>query len=257
MTTDPRALSGFSAVADEYQQGRPSYPVEAIDRIVEYFELTGVSEVLDLAAGTGQLSRQLCGHVGHIIAVEPAPGMRARIAADLGEVTVLDGTAESLPLRDVAVDAVVVGEAFHWFRTTAATAEIARVLRPRGGVALLWNTPTWTTEDTPWLGDFQRIVAPHKRAAGSYPAGDGSWRAEFERTNLFEDLVLTHASHTQTLTPIDFLAQVASWSWIANLDSGQRQAVLDGLGAVVGEHDEIVIPYRTDLYLARRRGSSA
>ena len=68
--------------------------------------------------------------------------MRARIVDDLPGVTVLDGTAEAIPLPDCAVDAVLVGEAFHWFSTVPATAEIDRILSPEGGLALLWNTPT-------------------------------------------------------------------------------------------------------------------
>ncbi len=109
--------------------------------------------------------------------------------------------AEAIPLRDGEVDAVVVGEAFHWFETARATAEIARVLTPGGGIALL--------------------------------------HVELE--------------HEQRLDPRGFVGQVASWSWIANLDGAQRHAVLEDVHALVPDHQEIVIPYRTDLYLARRR----
>ena len=256
MGVDSRAASGFASVADAYERGRPSYPTEAINRIVTDLGLTAASRVLDLAAGTGKLSRLLHPRVGHTVAVEPAQAMRARIAADLPDVTVLDGTAEAIPLRDHEVDAVVIGQAFHWFRTAMATAEIARVLTAGGGIALLWNTPTWTFESTPWLDDFRQIVAHHKQAAGAYPAREGAWQNEFDRLRLFEDLEHFHVAHTQTLEPSDFLAQVASWSWIANLMSEQRRAVLDEVEELVRGHHEIVIPYRTDLYLARRRNNS-
>lgn len=253
MGVDRRAASGFATVADAYERGRPSYPSELIDRVAGYFDLSGSSSVLDLAAGTGQLSRLLHRRVGQTIAVEPMPMMRAKIAAELPDVSVLDGTAESIPLDAGTLDAVVVGEAFHWFSTAAATAEIARVPTEIGGVALLWNTPTWTTETTPWLDDFRRIVAHHKDAAGSYPAGAASWQAPFEHTGLFDALTHVQARHAQTLEPVDFLAQVASWSWIANLEPDQRQLVLDDVGTVVRDLDDIVISYRTDLYMARRR----
>ena len=114
--------------------------------------------------------------------------MRAKLAATLPDVAVLDGTAEAIPLRDHDVHAVVVGEAFHWFEPAAATKEIARVLTDGGGIALLWNSPTWTLDDTPWLADFRRIVARYRQAAGGYPAGDGTWRVAFERTRRFEAL---------------------------------------------------------------------
>lgn len=252
MTIDPRAASGFAAVADAYQRGRPSYPVAAIDRVVGYLELTAASKVLDLAAGTGQLSRLLRKRVGGLIAVEPVAAMRAQISAGLAGVTVLDGTAESIPLADAAVDAVVVGEAFHWFEVAAATEQIARVLTEHGGVALLWNTPTWTTEDTPWLEAFRQLVAHHRRAAGGYPAGNGAWRLPFERSRLFEAPLHSQVSHAQTLDRAGFIAQVASWSWVANLQSARRRRLLDEVGALLRDHDEVVIPYRTDLYMARR-----
>jgi SAM-dependent methyltransferase len=245
---------GVSSVADADERGRPSYPAEALDRVLTDLELTDASRVLDLAAGTGQLSRLLRTRVDTTIAVEPAPAMRTKLAATLHDVIVLDGTAEAIPLRDHEVDAVVVGEAFHWFQTAQATDEIARVLTDGGGIALLWNSPMWTVEDTPWLDDLRRIVAHHKRAAGGYPAGDGTWQREFESTGLFEDLEHVQLSHAQALDPIVFVAQVASWSWIANLDGGHRQVILDDVHALVRGHDEIVIPYRTDLHLARRRG---
>ena len=253
MTIDPRAASGFAGVAEAYERGRPSYPASAIDRIADHLGLTSAGTVLDLAAGTGQLSILLHRRVGRIIAVEPVPAMRERIPARLPEARVLDGTAEAIPLDDREVDAVVVGEAFHWFQTQAATEEIARVLRPGGGIALLWNTPTWTVETTPWLEDFRAVVARHKRAAGEYPAGAGAWQPGLERTGLFDDLTHVALTHAQTLDPEGFLAQVKSWSWVANLDDALRQAVLEQVREIVGAHAEIVIPYRTDLHLARVR----
>lgn len=245
-------MSGFSRTADAYAQGRPSYPREAIDRIALAFGLNEKSTVLDLAAGTGQLSALVRTRVGRTIAVEPAPAMRAKITADLPDVDVLDGVAEAIPLHDGEVDAVVVGEAFHWFDPSMALPEIARVLRPGGGLAMLWNTSTWTIESTQWLRDFQRIVAHHKAEAGEYPSGQGRWRDEFEHSHEFEDLEHAEFSHTQVMSPRDFLAQVASWSWIANLEETGRQAVLDEVASLIEAQGEIAIPYRTDLYLTRR-----
>lgn len=252
MSVHPRAASGFAGTAEAYAQGRPSYPDEAIDRFTSTFGLNDESTVLDLAAGTGQLSALVRTRVGRTIAVEPAPAMRAKITADLPDVNVLDGVAEAIPLRNGEVDAVVVGEAFHWFNPSVALPEIARVLRPGGGLAMLWNTSTWTIETTPWLRDFQRIVAHHKAEAGEYPSGQGRWRDEFEHSHEFEDLEHIEFSHAQIMSPRNFLAQVASWSWIANLEETGRQAVLDDVASLIESQAEIAIPYRTDLYLTRR-----
>lgn len=255
MSIDPRAASGFADVADAYARGRPGYPSGAIDRLVAGLRLDAASAVLDLAAGTGLLSRPLRASVRRVVAVEPMPRMRDRIARELPDVTVLDGTAEAIPLPDHAVDAVVVGEAFHWFDTAAAAAEIARVLTPAGGLAVLWNVPTWTDESTPWLEGFRRVVTPHRRAAGDFPAGNGRWRDGLTRTGLFADPEHSAFSHTHELTPADFLALVASWSWIASLDHDARRRTLDAVAAVIAGEDSIEIPYRTDLYLTRARAT--
>jgi SAM-dependent methyltransferase len=252
MTVDPRAASGFGAAADAYQRGRPSYPVQAITVVVDAFALCRTSTVLDLAAGTGQLARLMRPRVGTVIAVEPAAAMRGKLAADMPDVVALDGTAEAIPLGDQAVDAVVVGEAFHWFRIAAAAREIARVLTEQGGLALLWNVPTWTVEDTPWLDAFRQIVAGHRRAAGGYPAGDNTWREQLDQTSLFAPIIHVQARHIQHLSCDDFVAQVASWSWIANLPDAERLTVLASVRELMREHPEISIPYRTDLYWTRR-----
>lgn len=251
MSVDPRAASGFANAAHAYAQGRPSYPAEAIDHIVANFQLNAESSVLDLAAGTGQLAKLFRARVSRVIAVEPVEAMRVRIAVDLPDVTILDGTAEAIPLADGTVDAVVIGEAFHWFDTAAATAEISRILCPEGGVALIWNTPTWTDETTHWLKDFRKIVAHHKQAAGDYPAGEGRWREELMRTGLFVELQHAEFAHAQTLESPHFLALVASWSWIANLNERARQAALDDVASLIERERRVEIPYRTDLYLAR------
>lgn len=255
MNVDPRAASGFASVADAYQQGRPTYPTQMIDQIMTSLDLDDTSSVLDLAAGTGQLSRLLQRQVERMIAVEPVATMRAKIAADVPTVQVVDGTAEAIPLEDATVDAVVVGEAFHWFSTVTAAAEIARVLVPLGRVALLWNTPTWTADTVPWLDDFRRIIAHHRAAAGTYPAGERSWQEPLEKTGLFERPTHLEATHTQTLDCEGFLAQMASWSWIANLDDHQRTTVLDNVRLTLRDAGNIVIPYRTDLYLMHRRAT--
>ncbi len=253
MVVDPRAATGFVG-AEDYERGRPGYPPAAIELVLGELALTRESTVLDLAAGTGQLARLLLGRVGELIAVEPAAEMRAQFAVRLPDVVVLDGTAEAMTLVDESVDAVVVGEAFHWFDITAAAGELARVLRPCGGLALLWNVPIWTARDTPWLPSFQQLVAHHKAAAGCYPAGAGHWQPLLEGTGRFEPLTPAQATHVQRLSPADFLAQVSSWSWITNLPQSQHRSVLSEVEGLVGNLAEISIPYRTDIFWTRRRG---
>ena len=142
---DARALS-FGRGAAEYDRVRPEYSPEALDIAAARLELGPDADVLDLAAGTGKLTRPLVERFGHVTAVEPDPGMRTVLGDAVG-CKVLAGRAEAIPLEDESVDAVFVGQAFHWFDKPRALAEMARVLRPRGGVALLWNS--WWETDPP------------------------------------------------------------------------------------------------------------
>jgi ubiquinone/menaquinone biosynthesis C-methylase UbiE len=127
-----RAAS-FGSVGGEYERGRPSYPAEAVAWLVG----TDPLQVIDLGAGTGKLTRRLL-ELGHdVVAVEPAKGMLEQLEAELPAATTVDGTAEAIPLPDGQADAVVAGQAFHWFDAERALPEIARVLRPAGRLGLV------------------------------------------------------------------------------------------------------------------------
>lgn len=129
----------FGRIAVEYDDVRPEYAPEALARAEEALGLGAGSKVVDLAAGSGKLTRALARRFDEVVAVEPNDAMRAVLAGRSAGIQVLAGTAERMPLPDASADAVFVGDAFHWFDGAAAVDELARVLRPRGGVALLWN----------------------------------------------------------------------------------------------------------------------
>jgi SAM-dependent methyltransferase len=131
----------FGRVAEAYARTRPPYSAEAIARAAVELGLTPDATVLDLAAGTGNLTRSLRSAFGHVIAVEPDPGMRAQFHGEI-----LAGTAEEIPLPDGAVDAVFAGEAFHWFDYERAFAEIRRV---GDGLAVLFRS--WGEFEQPGL----------------------------------------------------------------------------------------------------------
>src|SRR5690349_6622753 len=135
----PAAAGGFATAADAYERGRPGYPEEAIAWMAERLDLREGRNLLDLAAGTGKLTRTLVPFGAHVVAVEPIDEMREQLFRALPDVDAFDGTAESIPLPDGSVDAVTCGQAFHWFRAEQALKEIHRVLRPAGGLALVWN----------------------------------------------------------------------------------------------------------------------
>jgi SAM-dependent methyltransferase len=222
-----------------------------VDALFESLGLdAGDSSVLDLAAGTGKLTRVLMRVAGSVVAVEPSEAMRARLPA---EVTALDGTAEALPLADGAVDAVFSGEAFHWFDGPRAVSEIARVLRPGGGVALLWNVAVWSAETHPWLADMAAVVerfrAPGVTEENRY--GTGLWRRAFEASDAFGPLGELQVEHAQPQSREEFVGQVMSWSFMAALGADSRAAAADALRAVVPP--QVTVPWRTDAYWARLR----
>jgi SAM-dependent methyltransferase len=248
---DPRAATGFARDAGAYERGRPSYPHDAVRRAVDELGLGLASTVLDLAAGTGKLTRALVPQVGRVIAVDPSGSMLAELRLRVPGAEVHVGAAEAIPLADRSVDAVFVAEAFHWFRTEAACHEIARVLVPGGGLALLWNRAHW--DDHGWSEPFNALVTPLREAAGRFPAGADEWRPRLERTGLFGPLDRSEFDHVHE-TGIDELTDlVASWSWIANLPDDERTALLARVRELLPGRGPIALRYRTELHWTRTR----
>ena len=141
--------------------------------------------MLELGAGTGKLTRELVAGGARVIALEPVAGMRAVLAETAPEAEPLDAVAEAIPLSGASVDAVIAAQCFHWFDPEAATAEIARVLRPGGGVAVIWNR---RDESVAWIREFSRIADAH---AGDVPRyRDGAWRRGFDADPAFAPLTL-------------------------------------------------------------------
>jgi SAM-dependent methyltransferase len=165
---------GIAGAAAAYERGRPGYPEDAVAKLVRVLGVVPGATVLDLAAGTGKLTRQLMATGATLVAVEPVAAMRAQLAR-LAAGEVLGGTAEAIPLRDGSLDAVTVGQAFHWFDAGRAVAELGRVLRPGGRLGLIWNA---RDESRPWVAEIGAILDRH---AGDAPRHrDGRWRAAFD-----------------------------------------------------------------------------
>src|SRR4051812_26526389 len=132
------AAAGFSDPND-YEAARPSYPPDAVAWLVEQLRIRTDARVCDLAAGTGKLTRLLVPTGAQLLAVEPVAGMRATFRSVLPDVPVVAGTAEALPLRAGALDALVAAQAWHWFDHDRAIAEARRALHDRGALGLVWN----------------------------------------------------------------------------------------------------------------------
>jgi SAM-dependent methyltransferase len=251
VTVDPRAASGFAGTADAYERARPSYPADAIADVARELGVTAASTVLDLAAGTGKLTRLLLPLAGGVIAVDPSPPMLAELGRQLPAVETRAGTAEAIPLADGSVGAVFVAQAFHWFRSAEASAEIARVLAPGGGLAVLWNRARWDEQEYSWLEEFHALVEPHRQAAGSFPAGEDRWRLGMDEGALFAPVSRVEVDHLHRISADELVSLVASWSWIANLPDPQRAELLSDVRELVGGHGQLTLLYRTEIYWTR------
>ena len=252
---DPLA-EAFAGAADRYDRGRLAYRPEPIDWAWETLDLGSGATVIDLAAGTGKLAVQLAARAGRLVAVEPLEGMRTVLTRQVPEAEVVDGTAEHMPLPDGDANAVFVGEAFHWFDGDRALPEIHRVLRPGGGLVLIWNVGEW--HDHPWSEQvFERIdrepkpdVRPENRP------WTGLWRRFFEETPLFGPLEQKSFPHVVHTDVAGFVLMVSTWSFVAALPDETRERLAADLTKIITEHtggDELTLHLSTDVYVTRAR----
>jgi ubiquinone/menaquinone biosynthesis C-methylase UbiE len=243
MTSARRAVSdlhpatrGFGLAADAYERGRPDYPAAAIEWLVDRLDLRPGRTVVDLAAGTGKLTRLLVPTGAEVIAVEPIAEMRAKIE----NARVLAGTAEAIPLEDASVDAVTVAQAFHWFRAEEALREIHRVLRPGGGLALVYNV---RDERDPVQAAASAIMQPLEEKVPR--RGKRNWREVIDAS---ETATFDHA---QLVDEDAFVERFTSVSFIAAAPPEERAAIEEQLRALARDvGTPIRLPYVTEIYLA-------
>ena len=233
---DPRA---FASVADDYERGRPEYP----DALLDLLRPEG--DVLDLAAGTGKLTRLLRRSQARVVAVEPLAELRERIDADV----VLDGTAEATPLPDAAVDLVTVGDAWHWFDAARAAEEVARVTRSGGRVALSWQTPD--EQQVPaWTHALGPLLEPLR---GDHPGFRGEQgRGALATHPAFGPFAQHSVPFTWTPTHAQYVAYIGSTSFIAGLEPDARRDVLRSVAAAV-PRERLAVPFTTRVWLTERR----
>lgn len=239
----------FAAVADRYERGRPEHPPEVVRALCEELELDCPAKVLDLGAGTGKLTRALVAAGLDVVAVEPQPELRAMLEGAVGPERVRDGLAEAIPLPDASVDAVTIADAFHWFDRPAALAQVARVLRSGGGLAVLTTVPDWGQAS--WAHELGQIVMgsrpshPHFDGPPWFEAvaAAGGWSAPRER----------RVTVTVPAAPERLVDHLASISWIAAMDESERDGLLDrARGVIESGRTPERMPLHVVIGLARR-----
>jgi SAM-dependent methyltransferase len=247
------AARGFELAPKPYEIGRPTYPPDAVARLVAELGIGPDKRVVDLAAGTGKLTRLLASTGASLVAVEPVGAMRAALSAALPDVEAVAGTAEAIPLPDASVDAVTVGQAFHWFDGDAALAEIHRVLRPGGRLGLVWNVKD---ESVDWIEKLGGIMESYR---GDAPrVASGAWKEAFDRTRLFTPLERARFSFVHEADFAAVVARVTSVSFIASLPPAEFARVVERVRTLLATHPEtqgrttFELPYRTGAYWCER-----
>jgi len=198
----------FGGAAEAYERGRPEWPAELLDAV----PVPAGADVLDLGAGTGKLTRLLATR-HRVVAVEPDAQMRALIR----DAEALPGTAEAIPLADDSVDAVFAAEAFHWFDAPRTLVEVARVLRPRGVLSLVWNRAD-PSEDVLPEGVLPKLPGGHPRLT--------DWRLAFDAAPFepLREVLLPQESEVPRVVLLDFFASVSP---LTSLPPDERAAALE------------------------------
>lgn len=245
---DPKVRGPYTAFADvagAYERGRPGYPEEA----VRWLAGDEPRDVVDLGAGTGKLTRTLVALGHRVTAVEPLDEMRTELVAAFPGVRALVGAAEAIPLPDASADVVTCAQAFHWFDHTSAMPEIARVLRPGGRLALVWNS---RDDRDPWMARLSAII-------GNETVGVDDVHPPIDESGLFGPVETAEFSFEQRLDRDGLLDLVLSRSYCAKLPRVEREPILEAVARLYDDtagSEGVRLAYVTECFRAERQLTS-
>jgi ubiquinone/menaquinone biosynthesis C-methylase UbiE len=235
-----RLSRSFGAVAQAYDRGRPSYPADAVAWLLD----GDAKIVLELGAGTGKLTRQMVDQGHAVFATEKDPAMLEVLKQRVPEVSAKVAGAEEIPANDRSVDVVIAAQAFHWFDHEVAIPEMARVLKPGGHVALVWN---FFDKRIPWVRKLLEVMGERMHTSGSQEI-----LAESELFGEVESETFAFWQDVDRDTLVDI---VASRSYIASLPEDEREAKLGAVRALYDDygrgHDGMQLPYVVDCFRAK------
>eukprot|EP01116_Phalansterium_solitarium_P022338 TRINITY_DN7335_c0_g1_i1.p1 TRINITY_DN7335_c0_g1~~TRINITY_DN7335_c0_g1_i1.p1 ORF type:complete len:264 (-),score=99.72 TRINITY_DN7335_c0_g1_i1:8-799(-) len=249
---------GFNKQVDAYETARPSYPPQIVDRLISVVGLKPAASVVELGVGTGKFTRLLTPYKLNVIAVEPAAGMRTKFAQLFPDITLVDGTGESIPVESGTVDAILIAQAFHWFASEASLREFHRVLKPNGALGLIWNLEDRNA--APWVAKLRDLYEVHEAGSPQYRLM--LWKHAFDTQfarDSFAPLSDEHLAHSIACTKSMVWQRVLSKSYIANLDPASAEALRQQIYAML-ERDvpqfapdaateaTVDYPYTTDIY---------
>ena len=245
-----RLIAGLDE--DVYELGRPGYPPPLVQALTDGCGAAPGARVLDLGAGTGKLARPLLAAGFDVVAVEPLDRMRAVLARSLGEERALAGTAEAIPLPDASVDAVICGDSYHWFDADRAPREIHRVLRPGGGVALVWRWADTGAGAAPWVARFETLLEEVRPDHPGFTDDRGA--LGLERHGGFTALERRRETFRHVTDADGLCAYVASITYVGLLEPARRARLLADVAELVAdEPSPFGVPMFADVWLTSRR----
>ncbi|MGD0376955.1 MAG: class I SAM-dependent methyltransferase [Streptosporangiaceae bacterium] len=249
------AGSPFDQVADDYDAARPSYPGAIYDQLEKAAGPLAGQLVLEGGAGTGIATRQLAARGARMVPVDLGERMLRRAMAHSPGLCCLLADGNMLPLRAGCIDLACFAQSWHWFEPVRACAEVGRVLKPGGHWAAWWNRAAADDED--WFADYRAVMA------ATCPGYHRRWHRDADRpaepiaaTGLFEPGTCFVSRWTRTPLTSEWLTEERSKSYVAELDPPQRDRLLAQINDIIGTRfrdGQMSVPYRTKLWLARRR----
>ena len=255
----------FQAWAGSYDRYRPGYPTELFDEIATRLGVDARALVADLGAGTGLATFEMARRGWRMTAVEPGRGMldqlRERAEAMGITVVAIEASAEDTGLPDASFDLATAAQAFHWFDRPRAVAEMARIVRPGGGVALFWNVRR--AEASPIVADYEALMSRYFGSAGigqylqhGRDAEADATRAAFAASPHFEGLTYSEPMHETTIDADGLIGMAFTASYVQRLDPTEQERLRGELRRLLTRHGvadrPFAIPYRVDLWTARR-----
>jgi SAM-dependent methyltransferase len=246
----------FGMVADEYNRLRSAPCAAALEWLVP----EEATEVLEIGAGTGILTRLLAERVDHLIAVEPDDRMRAVLAQADGRIEVLAGQAEEIPAGASSVDVVIAQSAWHWVDESRAIPEVARVLCPGGRLSLVWTGPDRSVDwmRSLWAGGIifnpdEKTEVDSRRKRRHLVNVDVGGASPFlqPETKLFQ--------WTRPMTKADLVALSATYSAVITMEESTRREHLEAMTRFLDTNealsglDTIDVPMRSYCWRATKR----
>ena len=231
----------FDLVADAYDRGRPSYPEEALSWLLGAVRHTGRTiDVVEVGAGTGKLTEHLLARGCKVVATDPSEAMLRRLTRRAPGAHALAATAEQIPVATRSVDLVVAAQAFHWFDADRVLREVARVLRPGGELAVMWNS---RDERIPWVRRLGRIIGTNVTERSGDPT------VAIDETGMFEIVERATFRFWQPLDGDSLRDLVRSRSNVALMSDLERERVLRRVDDLYAEYgrmaDGMLLPYVT------------